>query len=701
MTRHRGRKKPKPAQNAATRSAVSERPPLSAGRKLIFSLVVTASLVAAAAELVLSVFGVNPGLSEEDPLVGFSSRIPLFVEGIMPDGSTAMVTARNKTKFFNAQRFPKVKQRRTFRVFCMGGSTTYGRPYNDQTSFCGWLRVMLPVADPSRSWEVINAGGISYASHRVLMLMRELVRYEPDLFIVYSGHNEFLERRTYGAVRDMSGAMQGLRRALGHSRIFAVAKSVIGESDRKTSTAPRQFAELSDEVETLLDDTIGPEAYSRDDELRRRIQLEYRANLSAMVDVARSVGAQVMLVATASNLRDCSPFKSEHLASLSKAHRQYFQVLANRASELGAGGQWSDALSAIDQALALDDRHAGAHYQRGQALWSLQRYQEARKAFVRAGDEDVCPIRALTEMRSIVAEVAKKQRTGLVDFAALADGFAKHGTPGGDLFLDHVHPTIKCNRLLALAIMDAMTEQQIVHPIPQWGEAEIERVVEDVEGRIDQHAHGVALRNLAQVLSWTGKYEKAYGLALRANEMLDRDGESRYLAGLCAEMLGRVDEAVSQYRLAVDADPNHAKARVNLGAVLQSRGDYQEAEVHFRHALQVDPGHAKAHYNLGMVFSAQGRASDAAQSFRQAVAQMPDYAPAHHKFARALAKIGSLDSALEHLREAARLDPSWPVPLRDLAQLLATHPDPNIRDPVAAARLKEQASRLTGSRSIP
>ena len=53
------------------------------------------------------------------------------------------------------------------------------------------------MADPTPHWEVINAGLLSYGSYRVAMVMEELITYEPDLFIVYTGHNEFLERRTY------------------------------------------------------------------------------------------------------------------------------------------------------------------------------------------------------------------------------------------------------------------------------------------------------------------------------------------------------------------------------------------------------------------------------------------------------------------------------------------------------------------------
>ncbi len=106
-----------------------------------------------------------------------------------------------------------------FRIVCLGGSATYGRPFFDHTSFAGWLRAFLPKADPSRKWEVINAGAISYASYRVKGLMAELARFEPDLFIVYMGHNEFLERRTMprafskhlSLLRNAAGLASGLR----------------------------------------------------------------------------------------------------------------------------------------------------------------------------------------------------------------------------------------------------------------------------------------------------------------------------------------------------------------------------------------------------------------------------------------------------------------------------------------------------------
>lgn len=160
-----------------------------------FSVVVCAGFFGLA-EVGLAIFGVTPVAHDMDPQVGFARQPRLFVESRAEGGEVAMATAPNKLRFFNTQRFAKRKADGTYRIFCLGGSTTYGRPYNDKTSFCGWLRVLLPAADRSRQWEVINADGISYASDRVLNVARELTAYEPDLLLVYTGQNEFLERRT-------------------------------------------------------------------------------------------------------------------------------------------------------------------------------------------------------------------------------------------------------------------------------------------------------------------------------------------------------------------------------------------------------------------------------------------------------------------------------------------------------------------------
>ena len=107
----------------------------------------------ALAEILLALAGVRPALSTDDPFFGFAGNVPLYVEAQADDGSTVLRTAENKIVLFNHQVFPKTRSDNAYRIFCMGGSTTYGRPYRDAGSFCGWLRAYLGAADPGRDME--------------------------------------------------------------------------------------------------------------------------------------------------------------------------------------------------------------------------------------------------------------------------------------------------------------------------------------------------------------------------------------------------------------------------------------------------------------------------------------------------------------------------------------------------------------------
>ena len=82
--------------------------PLSRGKKVAFTAVATL-LGIILLEGTLAIFGVRPELSEQDPYVGFSSQVPLFVEQVDPDGRIFLATAKNRLAFFNFQQFPKEK----------------------------------------------------------------------------------------------------------------------------------------------------------------------------------------------------------------------------------------------------------------------------------------------------------------------------------------------------------------------------------------------------------------------------------------------------------------------------------------------------------------------------------------------------------------------------------------------------------------
>ena len=559
------------------------RPGLSLGKKVIFS-VVAASLGLIVLELGLALVGVKPASYDDDPYVGFSSYLPLFVEEKQADGTVQYATAQNKLRLFNRQSFPKIKAPGTYRIFTVGGSTTHGRPYDDATSFTGWLREFLRAADQERTWEVINTGGVSYASYRVALLMEELIRYEPDLFIIYSGHNEFLEERTYGNVKEMPVPVQRLGTLAARSRAATlVSNGIEALTSGKPEQRPGQTL-LQSEVVTLLDDSVGPSAYVRDEALQEQVIEHYRYNLVRMIDIARSVGAEVLLIAPASNLGSASPFKSEHRDDLSEAELNRWLESLRASQQFLNQEDPAEALRLLDQAASIDDRFAHLHFSRGYALSRMGRFPEARAAFVRAKDEDICPLRALSPMVEIATEVAAERRVPLIDFVALQDARSTNGVPGETVFVDHVHPTIDSHRALALEILDAMAEAGIA--VPALTRSTADRVRREVTGRIDPAAHARALMNLSKVLGWAGKVLEAYGLAAQAAQMDPEDAAVQYQAGLTAQLIGKLDESIVHYRKAIELQPEVSLPHGNLGVALEDTGDLEGAIRQFRLALQ-------------------------------------------------------------------------------------------------------------------
>src|SRR6056300_514424 len=112
---------------------------LSVSKRVLFSLIAVL-LALGMLEGGLALVGVKPESYLPDPYVGFESTSRLFVETHASDGKVNLQTAKNRLQLFNDQTFPLIKKKDTIRVFSLGGSTTFGRPYKDDTSFNGWMR---------------------------------------------------------------------------------------------------------------------------------------------------------------------------------------------------------------------------------------------------------------------------------------------------------------------------------------------------------------------------------------------------------------------------------------------------------------------------------------------------------------------------------------------------------------------------------
>jgi len=164
---------------------------------------------------------------------------------------------------------------------------------------------------------------------------------------------------------------------------------------------------------------------------------------------------------------------------------------------------------------------------------------------------------------------------------------------------------------------------------------------------------------------------------------------------LALQSQGKLDQAVSHYRQALQINPNFALAYNNLGLVFWSQGKLGEAISQYRRALQLDPNYAKAHNNLANALFVQGKSDEAISHYQQALKLEPNFGEVYYNLGRMLAMKDRYNEAIEHFRKAAHLMPDWPLPLTRAAWILATHPDPSVNNPSQAVALAEQAAELT------
>lgn len=620
---------------------------IGVAKKAVFALGV-GGLFFLLLEAFFLIVGVQPLTAIEDPLKGFAASNPLFVEDSGDLGR--FHTATGKRTLFNQQAFTNPRPPGTTRVFCLGGSTTYGRPYNDTTSFVGWLREFLGVADPDHQWDVVNAGGISYGSLRIAALAQEIVAYEPDLVVLYTGHNEFLERRTYSELLRTPEPVRNIMGWLSNFRSYSFLARLLRPQPQATSGLPTA------EVDAILDQSIGPDAYHKDPEWKRDVLFQFRASLRRIVETFADHRIPVILVTPGANLSDFAPFKSEPPSSFDQVQLARLLRLVRKGKESLAEGDWDAVLSFAEQGLAEDPEYAEFHFQQGRAQLGLGKPEQAARAFRKARDFDVCPLRAIQPILDIVKEVAETDGVELVDFEQWLTDEAEFGIPGEREFVDHVHPTIDAHRALAIQLLQKMQTMGLLRSGEAW-KLELPAVIRRIEQRLDPRQMALAERNLAKVLGWAGKREESDRLIRKAASGLPDDADAQSLSGDAYVREQNWQAAEVAFQAALRIDPQCTRALEGLGIVMSECGDPETAESYFRRAIDLDPKSAVAHYNLGNLLLDRGQLKQAESAYKRSLAIAPDYVNSYKNLGLVSAAQGQATAAVGYFRKAVALQP--------------------------------------------
>src|SRR5712672_3658667 len=118
------------------------------------------------------------------------------------------------------------------------------------------------------------------------------------------------------------------------------------------------------------------------------------------------------------------------------------------------------------------------------------------------------------------------------------------------------------------------------------------------------------------------------------------------------------DDAIANYRNALELEPNDAATHYNLALALKSKGESREALKEFQAALKLRPKWAEAHYGIGAIWYDLQDQDAAVKELHTAEALDPANAATHRLLARILAQQNNLADAEHELRLALHLKPS-------------------------------------------
>ncbi len=445
-----------------------DKPPPPRSRRLWFRCVavVAGLLPLVLLEVVLRGFDVGRPADSSDPLSGFNRLSTLFERK-----GNVYRTTRACERFFLPQEFPVEKRGGEFRIFCLGGSTVYGHPYQADTAFPKWLELELNASNPSRFYRMINCGGISYASYRLARIAKEVLQYQPDLIILATGHNEFLEDRTYQSIKNRPRAWARLQDAAYSLRTVGLVRRwfVKGPPPADRGALAADNSGLNQDVRARLDSASGYASYHRDDAWRENVIAQFDESVRGIVGSCRAADVPILLVKLGSNLRDCPPFKSEHRADLTPEEEREWQ----KSFDAATGADKSDPLHALElyrRAEAIDDEYALLDYRIARVLDRLGRTPEALTYYCKARDEDICPLRMIKPMGQLLTRITAETGAPLLDAATLLSAQSLDSIPGFDCYVDHVHPTIGGHQKIARALAAQMQAGGLVTKTADWSE---------------------------------------------------------------------------------------------------------------------------------------------------------------------------------------------------------------------------------------
>lgn len=299
----------------------------------------------------------------------------------------------------NHNYFDKIKQDYSYRVFVMGESSAAGFPYSPNGAFSRYIRKRLELLYPDKKIEVVNIAMSAINSYALRDMLPGVLEKQPDLIIIYTGHNEYYGALGVGSVETLGDTRFIVNSViwLNQFKTFELLRNVI----RSVSS---MFSEPVKSDGTLMARMSQRQQIPFESDKYFAGLNQFEGNLRDILNMAKSEKVPVILGKLVSNLKDQKPFESIS----DKRFPPAVEIFNKAQDELGSGN-----------------------------------LRNADSLFKFAKDLDALRWRAPEKVNQIIETLGKEFNFPVVELDSVINSESLSGVVGDDLITDHLHPNLR------------------------------------------------------------------------------------------------------------------------------------------------------------------------------------------------------------------------------------------------------------------
>ena len=356
-----------------------------------------------------------------------------------------------------------------FRIFTFGESTIHGSHYAPISSPARWLEKYLHDFLPGRKIRVVNFFRMGQRSSFAYETFKDTVVYQPDLIILYFGHNGYLPGNRKAEVEKKKKSFNYRLEALEKKSVLASA--IYQQVIRWRMHLHRGCREDSMGFKTMEAPPLryGPNDMTVRDSPSYREGLEFfRGNLEKITGLARQKKIKILILRPVSNLKDFSPWYSFHRQTLTAEKLSRWERFYREGQADEEKGKPGPALKNYLRAHPLDSTYAELSFRLGRMYLKNGEFARAKKYFREAKDNDGVIFRATQEVLDTLETFAQKENLALLDTEKWLLENEPTGILGNPTIEDNAHFSLKGQALVGKHLALEIARRNWIAPRRLW-----------------------------------------------------------------------------------------------------------------------------------------------------------------------------------------------------------------------------------------